>query len=346
MASCNEDGCSVLTSGKCVNGLDLDICPHYAVTDDFGLTNDQEDEDSDNNSDDVLKTKNSNNVVDTHSGKALSLLEADRISRSALTRIVILAGMPEAGKTTLLMSLMHLFATNSSYCDYIFAGSKTLLDFEEKSHGSKIDSEADKASTIRTTLGPPTFLHLKVAKENTENSEVDMLFTDISGEAFRMLKDSAEECRKFTLGLRADHFTLFFDTEMITSTAERAKSKVAGLGILKSLIDTETLLPSTHIQIVFSRWDLFTSEGNKDNHEKYIDQLRQDILGKYGDKFQIEFFEVSCRPDNDEIAFGYGLNNIFPLWAGKSALPVNTNISEQNFDQETERQFMKFNFNK
>lgn len=344
MANCNEDGCSVLTTGICVNGLALDVCPHYSLEGSSEIMEVGESATIEEN-DSVIEDLNTVKILDTHSGKSLTLTEANKIARSSLTRLIILAGMPDAGKTTLILSLMYLFDNNPSYVNYIFAGSETLLDFEEKSHPSKIDSQKKEEITVRTPFGPPSFLHLKVIDSKKERKAVDLLFTDISGEAFKSLRDNTQECKNFSLGRRADHFTLFFDTQKLTSVRDRALSKSSGLGILRGLIEADTLLPDTNIQIVFSRYDLF-GDNEKKNNEQYISTIKEEISKKYGELYKIEFIEIACRPKTGKFNFGHGLEKLFPIWVERSSLDSARANSQELVHQNTNRQFMKYKYKK
>lgn len=350
MAICKEEGCSVLTTGKCVNGLEIDICPHYSSESNESDNQDDLIEDDENEDENIEDADNntwasSEDLIDVHSGKAMTIEDVDKLAKLSLTRLVVLAGMPEAGKTTLLLSLIHMFSTKPSYEGYIFAGSDTLLDFEEKSHLSKIDSEIEIPLTGRTPFGEPTFMHLKVTDQMQQANKVDLIFTDISGETFKALKDSTEECRKFDLCRRADHFVLFFDTKKLTSYKERASSKSAGLGILRSLIEAESLLPHTNIQIVFSRWDLFDDGSSPEIHEEFLNLLKEEIKNKYGLIFNITFHESACRPKGNNFNFGHGLDSIFLEWVNKSQLDSNI-IREFEIEGDSDlRQFMKFKFN-
>jgi hypothetical protein len=341
MAFCNEEGCEVLTTGKCVNGLVLNECPHYKETND----DDDFDETSLNYETDKPEEidKKVGNVVEFYSGKALKVNEVNRISSAAVSRLIILAGMPDAGKTTLLLSLMHLFQTKPEFENYLFAGSETLLDFEEKAHPSKADSESVEENTGRTPIGPATFLHLSVTNKQTDQN-TNLIFTDISGELFNALKDSTEQCKKFTLAERADHFVLLFDAERITNLQDRGTAKAAGIGIIKSLVQAGTLKPHTRIQIVFSRWDLYLKKGQTDNNDEYITVLKDDIKKLFGKSFELEFFEISARPQKKLLTFGYGIQKIFPMWVSQSILDgvsKKTNLPEST----SGRQYLQYNFN-
>lgn len=343
MANCTEEGCQVFVTGRCINDLDLDDCPHYSDDDEYDDGNDQ-----DNTSveygevEDSVAEDNFADDVDVYSGKALSVEQAGRISNRSLTRLVMLAGLPDAGKTTFLLSLIQLFQFNASFSEYLFAGSETLLDYEEKAHPSKIASDLAFAETIRTPVGSPKFLHLKVANKENVSQKTDLLFTDISGELFITLKNNSSDARNFLLCERADHFAIFFDSEKLTSVKDRANTRASGLGILRSLKEAGTLLPHTRIQVVFSRWDLFSDDDQLVHHEAFIQLLKDDILQQFGKFFQIDFFEVSARPKDVSLPLGYGIDSIFPVWVSHSILSFNR-LDFDGFQSKTnERQFLQF----
>lgn len=338
MATCNEEGCQVKVTGKCVNGLELDECPHYQKDID-GEDALVPDEDSDDSSEESQKRSD---IIEVFDGKAISLGDVNRISGRTISRLIILAGMPDAGKTTLLLSLLHLFATKPEFEGYLFAGSETLLDFESKSHPATIDSGNLKETTGRTPIGPPTFLHLRVSDTQDDGKITDLLFTDISGENFRALKDSTAECKKFTIGQRADHFALFFDTQRISSVKDRASAKVAGVAILRSLYEAGTLLPHTKIQIVFSRWDLRPTGEETAAVDLYIEQIKNEIKEKFDTVYEIQFFEVAARPNGDGLPFGFGIERVLPIWVNSSMLDKKEKPAKKEYQYSGKRQYLQF----
>lgn len=347
MPNCNEEGCDVLKSGKCLNNMALELCSHYSK-EDIVATIDQTDPktaitDDDLDEDLVEEVNNQKErFIDFHRGEALTISEANSIAASGVTNLVILAGVPGVGKTTVVLSMMHLFQTNASgIADHIFAGSNTLLDFEEKAHPSRIESERQTPATNRTTaIWEPAFMHIRIANSAGEKHK-NLLFTDISGELFKLIKDSTDEARKFQLCLRANDFALFFDAGKLISLNDRSYTRVAGLGILKSLILAGTLSSITRIQIIFSRWDLFEASADKDNHRKYIDDLIDEIRKKYGERFNVTFFEISARPQGGVLAFGHGLKELLTVWA-QDALSVTPISLSTSAKEVSNRQFAKF----
>lgn len=319
MPYCTEEGCDIHKPGyKCLNQFtDLSKCPHYSPNDQLPISDFTELPDTDNSDDNVSVHKDLN-VVHTYSGSALNMEEVNQVSLSNISRLVIFAGMPNVGKTTFLLSLIQLFETKQSFCDFLFAGSRTLLEFEEKSFDSKIESGRETEDTARTRIGPVKFLHLNVASEDL-STKLNLLFTDISGEAFVAMRDSTEECKKFTLAQRADHFVLFLDSKLLSDLVNRATAKIDGLGILRGLIEAGSIQKGTYIQIIFSRWDLLDERQNNQQHKGFIHSIKEEITSRFGNDFEIEFFEICSRPKiGSPMPFGYGFDKIFPLWIQKS----------------------------
>lgn len=337
MAYCNEEGCDVLVSGKCINSLQLDTCPHYILSEPEIEEEVSEEDELDN---DEIEISETINLVGVHSGKLLTINEVNSVSTSGTTRLIILAGMPDAGKTTLILSLMNLFQNSSSYQGFIFSGSKTLLSFEEKNHNSTINSERETPETDRTTFGNSSFFHLKITKLDDKRS-ANLLFTDISGETFRLITESNEEAKKFSLAKRADHFVLFFDSNKLSSYQDRHAARTRGIDILKSLIESKSLLPPTKIQIVFSRWDMLLKKGDVEEHRKFIVRIKEEILSNFASNFEIEFYEISARPaEGSDLTLGHGIDLVLPVWFDPPIVEIND--TEMMKGIICEREFFKY----
>lgn len=321
MANCTEEGCQVLVTGKCINNLPLDTCPHYSEEDDLEMPINSEEE-SGKNDETSEEITGKIEYEEVYKGSALTIDEANKIAAKGETRLIILAGMPDVGKTTLPLTLMDLFSKSDSIADNIFAGSKTLLEFEQKGHPSKIASERSIPETWRTPIDKPKFLHLKLAPFDKPAQHLDLLITDISGETFQVLKDNDEAAREFKIALRADHFALFFDADAITDNSKRANAKTNGIGILRSLKEAQVLLPQTNIQVIFSRWDYYKErEENKLQNDHYIAALKVAVKNVLSDEYNVEFHEVAARPkDLNKVPLGLGLKQVLKTWTDASQL--------------------------
>ena len=338
---CTQEGCTVSDDGKCLEGLDPESCTHCTIVEgdsiaDTTITNDDE----------GIANPEEEAFHNVHQGEALKLDETTYITNSSLTRLILLAGLSEAGKTTMLASLFDLFQSSSKYARYIFSGSKTLIGFERRCHHARINSKRIAPTTERTKRSDSrVFLHLQV--KDGDNSPTDLLFTDISGEIFKELSNSAQECEKFELAKRADHFALFIDSFQLSDPTLRNVAKTRSISILRRLIEAKMLDENTFIDIIFSKWDLLEGKPDKANHQIFVDELKEEIKSRFSNTHkEIAFFELASRPkDPDILEFGYGIENIFTDWVQKSRF-VFDNRSERiikNPNRST-REFSKYEF--
>jgi hypothetical protein len=346
MPNCNEKDCPVMTSGQCINNFtDLKQCPHYS--EDTVDTIDPNEGDNNNHEGDN-NDKNRTEDLTVHRGKSLSLLELNEIALSNYTRLVILAGMHDVGKTTALLSLMHLFETNESYGGFLFSGSQTLVDFEQKAWPSRPDSgniEADTGRTRHTLYADLKFLHLQLAEKEAVNVKKDLLFTDVSGELFKNIRDTKKDAQDFLIGKRADHFALFLDAGALSSFQQKVSARNSALEILKSLTENGMLTAKTRLQIVYSRWDLLLDSTNQNTHLAYIDKLTKELQNLYGATFEMTFHHLASRPKSDKAEFGFGLEELFKLWAGPSRLDFNTTTTSDAIQaKDTPRHFSQYRF--
>jgi hypothetical protein len=343
MPKCNEEGCPVLTNGKCINNFtDLKKCPHYSDEDDDRDDGNDSGSEGSNNGDSRRKPED----ITAHLGKSLGFADINKIAFDSYTRLVILAGMHDVGKTTALLSLMHLFESGEGIGGFIFAGSQTLVDFEQKAWPSKVDSGNDEATTARTPhteYSELKFLHLNLAEKANSSSKRDILFTDISGELFLNLRDTKKDAQDFLIGKRADHFALFLDSGALSSPQMKMSARNSGLTILKSLAENGTLTGLTRLQIVYSRCDLFPDPQEQLQRE-FVDKLTAEIRRLYGESFDISVHEIASRPSRDGVEFGHGLEDLFKVWATKSQLDFNTIARSKTLQNTKGRQFSRYTF--
>jgi hypothetical protein len=346
MPKCNEKDCPVMASGLCINNFtDLRECPHYSEdTVDILYPDDSDSDDHEGDDND----KNRPEDLTVHLGKSLSLSELNEIALNNYTRLVILAGMHDVGKTTALLSLMHLFETNESFGGFVFSGCQTLVDFEQKAWPSRTDSgnmETDTDRTRHTLYADLKFLHLQLAEMEAVNVKKDLLFTDVSGELFKNIRDTKKDAQDFLIGKRADHFALFLDAGALSSPQKKVSARNSALGILKSLTENGMLTGKTRLQIIYSRWDLLLDSPNQATHLAYVDKLTKELDGLYSATFEMTVHHLACRPTSDKAEFGFGLEQLFKLWVGGSRLDFNiTTAAGSRQVKDKPRHFSQYKF--
>jgi hypothetical protein len=260
-----------------------------------------------------------NNFHYFYDGHFIDLAQSDEITSEVPTQLIILAGATSSGKTTLLACIYESFQ-NNTFAGYSFSGSKTLPGFEERCRLARIASDRSRPDTERTkTSERIELLHLKVTNLNT-GEKSNLLFTDLSGERYRIIKDSTEECRKLKILLRADHFTILMDGELLSNIKERHKAYDACRSLLRSVCDAGMIGKQNYVEIVFSKWDLIEPHRRKFDKNEFIDYVIQLLKEEFSEKFrQLDFLKIAARPINlQEYTYGYNLEQIFLLWVDKT----------------------------
>ncbi|MGH7263436.1 MAG: TRAFAC clade GTPase domain-containing protein, partial [Candidatus Rokuibacteriota bacterium] len=119
--------------------------------------------------------------LDLPEGAELDLPDAERVARAGLTRVVLIAGAPDSGKTTLLAGLYECFQ-RGPFAGYVFRGSETLSAIERRCHLGRIDSGRAAAETARTLGGAgQRWLHLRVGAAGSGAAAREVLMSEVAG---------------------------------------------------------------------------------------------------------------------------------------------------------------------
>jgi len=332
---CKQVDCPIATTGICLEGI-IETCSFKILEGSNESTPNSNEGNDDNKA----------NYQKVYSADVLKTEDCGKITSASQTRLIILAGSIKAGKTTLLASIMQLFQQKGSFASFLFKSSLTLIGFEKRCFKSRTASMESKADTDRTVYKEEgeEFLHLQVRDANRK--VYDLLFTDLSGERFKAISNSTPESKKFVIAKRADHFVLFIDADQISDSSQRQQCRISSINILKGLVDAEMLNPKVYIQVIFSRWDLLLKKGNFESHNEFITLLKTEITTKFKPTFpNLTFHEIASRPENDEqIAFGYGVDQIFPKWIDESPfIPTEQELANAtSYKGQSKRQFGKY----
>lgn len=352
---CPQPGCNIEKDGKCLEGHDHESCPFYQSYRESELNEDNEGQDDENNDNDKQTEINDSTIepeyVKLYSANALNFEECNKFIRSHPAILIVLAGKFKCGKTTVITALIQIFQQESSFAGFQFAGSRSLIGFEQRCHLSRFESRGSKEDTSRTTtfdfdnhFATQTFLHLRLEKEG---KFFDFLIADISGEAFDELTTSTDLCKKLTFLNRCDNFTLIFDADALSDLSRRAVTKTKTVSILRSLIDANMLLASTHIQVLFSKWDLLIRKENANEHTSFVQGIEDAITREFSSSYpNISFLQIASRPvKSTGLKIGHGLDDLLKKWATTSVelnIPEVPEIPVSN----NSREFLKYKFAK
>jgi energy-coupling factor transporter ATP-binding protein EcfA2 len=345
---CPQIGCDVQLDGKCLEGHEITACPYY---NEYIVAGDSDDNDDENESADDKDDSTEGNleVIKIQSSNALNIEESNVFLRANETNLVVLAGKDKCGKTTIIATLIQLFQEQNGFEQFQFASSKSLIGFEQRCHPSRMESEGSEEKTTRTPVlniddyaSSQTFLQLTLRKNN---KIYHFLIADISGEVFDALTASTEACKKLAFLKRCDNFSLIFDVSALIEMPKRATVKTKTISILRSLIDADMISRKTHIQILFSKWDVIDNIDNKETHEQYINAIRDSITKEFGSSYpQLTFINVAARPKfKSAHKLGYGIDELLTHWSisrAFSSVPLVSNDHQVN----NKRELLNFKF--
>lgn len=273
-------------------------------------------------------------TVALYDGDELTPDTAGVVTRASLSRVVVLAGQSESGKTTLLATLYEKFCSGP-FAGFRFAGSRTLWGLERRCHSWRVASGRVKGSSERTPLSQDQLmLHISLQRES-DGSFVGLLITDLSGESFKAATEASEDCRALTMVRRADHFVLCLDGEKLLDGAARHQVITDGHSILRSFLEAKMLGLFSTVTVLFTKTDLHA--GNKE-----MEDLRKDAIADYqrtfGESFGALHFSSSSAAKLEELA---GVDDLLVRWTGESRLLSSRLVPTQPLDVQR-REIEKF----
>jgi len=250
-------------------------------------------------------------VVNIYTGDAISENDINEYFSQDFIKLIVLAGLPGHGKTTLISSIYDKFIQDGKYGVFEFIGSKTILGFEKRGYLSRIKN-GQFADTKRTTLGEDNpYLDLSLLNsENTTKQRV--IFVDTSGEVFKKFQKDNQSIKAFKSLLRANHFSYIFDISQYTHSDTRHLTRDVAKTIIRSISDQKMFSPNVNIEIVFTKWDKITDDEALQKYRKSI----VDELKKIFPTLNVKDFNVNSISDENS----FQLLDLFNNWMNTSCI--------------------------
>lgn len=290
MPTCSQPKCPIATTGVCLEGHKQD-CPHLLP--DVATSGETAADDSDTS----LAPPPEHEPYRFHSGEKLTASEASQIMNAVPVKMVLCAGAPWAGKTTFIARIGEMFRTGA-FREFQFAGSKTLCAFERVSWHATIASGAVRPETLRTHRSEQdTFFHVRVQPVAKPGQRIDILVSDLPGEAFPTAIASREFCAEQLALARADHLVLFLDSECLTDKRQRGAEWDNAKQFLSQVKKCRHEPKDLHIHVVFSRWDYVAGSAEHLKHEEYCRTVEAELREDFKDSFAgLRFARIAARP--------------------------------------------------
>lgn len=287
------------------------------------------------------ETKEEQHVA-LHSGEALTIAESREITRARETSVVVVAGSPGSGKTTLIASLFHCFQ-RGPFAGFLFAGSDTCVGLDRRCFLGRTVSRGIEPDMERTKVGTEQrLIHFRVRPEDLSEKSRDILITDISGEEYEDIRHSMDECREFPLFRRADHIVILIDGKRIADSVQKHAAKVEAEQLMGFLYDAGHLSGRCSVHVFVAKCDLLTDEASK----RFSTVLKDDIVRRFNDKVtNLSVGDIAARPRRETAGFhlGHGLSSPFASWLERpqQRIDLASKVSAANCHSEFDRLLLR-----
>lgn len=236
-------------------------------------------------------------------GQALNEKELYRLSSKVPTRIIYVLGPVGSGKTT-FESMLYAFFLKNIDEDLLFAGSETLVGFEERLNYLRIKSGNSDAQMERTNKDERRcFLHLNLLDARS-NYHYNLVFSDISGETFENCNSNRANMEQDLPCLdMAKNIVLFMDGEALLDNSKRQGCIMKIKFFLKTFKSSGLYNGKPSVDIVISKNDVIYDKA-KQNESDFIENIKEqfrcfekDFFLSY---FRIEAINGSCIKDTEK----------------------------------------------
>ncbi len=326
---CRVPECGVAAEGTCAQGhLPAESCPNYHLVGDAESEyedeldpGDEELEDEDEDEDEFSTEENASAHADQlalPSGNALDIEGVDEFLRWRPSTFVTIVGEQDSGKTTLICSIYERFL-RGPFAGHVFAGSRTLMDLERRSHYSRAVSGGSRPDTPRTSLSEGVrFFHLALARSDALNVRDDLMLSDRAGETYRQVRNNPGLVRELVEVQKADVVVLLLDGERVSSPAERTGAMLSVRQTLRAFIDGGAIDTSSNVQIVTTKIDLFAGlpEGGASEQRlrEFQTLLNADFASKVG---QLSFYDVAARDPQMRFPPAWQVDVVLRSWLNR-----------------------------
>lgn len=298
---CSNPECKVSTTGTCIEGLLLDQCRHYGedklVIDDIGEAADQ-------------PTTKRPTSLPLCSAQVLDASEASRILASPNARLIAVIGPRDAGKTSLIASVYELFGFNRIE-NYRFAGSRTLISFEQTCHDSRAECGRQVAATERTAVNSFGFYHLSMVRLSTEEF-THVLWADRAGENYTSLMNGDKNANELPELAAASVITVLVDGERLADGKERRTAIRTIELMMQGIVEAKALAVKPSLAIILTKEDKIS--GNQvvsDHFSRLVEKFKRLYALNFA---RIDGFLIAASPTEPMWRKGHGVAAVIDFW--------------------------------
>lgn len=344
---CHQAGCKISETGRCMEGVEpLTDCPHIDTTKyqqipapSGELANNDPPQEGNTNlvieragEEDNPLPFDPEKDISLFSGEALDFVAAANLAKKKKVRLIAFIGLTDAGKTSLFSSMYDRFLYGE-FAGFSFAGTDTAIGFEKRCHHTRLASQEVDPHTPHTSLsGTVAFLHLCVKQIGNEAGNVNLLFTDRSGEEFKNAIDNTSLVSELIELQRADRVVLLIDGKRFADIQDRHAVISDALKMLRVLVDNGVLDHNDKLDIVLSKFDIVETSDRRKAIETDFSRLKNDINIQFLDSIgSIDYWKVAAIPKHEgsKLDIAFGLEELFEKWAKVETPTPNIRIFDE-----------------
>lgn len=316
---CSNADCNFTTDGKCVEGYELEVCPH---ADGLSLDDIPEAEEPD------TPLALPEPTIALASGEALDRVKTSSLQRRNVSRSIGLIGPNDSGKTSLISGVFDLLQ-EGPIAGAAFAGSSTLVGFEKVCHLARVASLRDAPHTERTSRGADaTFFHLDLHQEDV--GLTSLFISDRSGEDYLAITDQLSLADQFFEIRRADCITLLVNGAQLADSKLRHEVKAATPQIVDALVEARAIRKGCRLAVVLTKKDSVVVSQHSARVQKDFDDLVASICSAHSTYLgEVTPFVVAASPqDCQHVVRGEGVAELLLYWL-KLAAPAVDDVGEE-----------------
>jgi hypothetical protein len=324
-ATCKQQGCPFADDGTCLEHYQpVEQCPHIELIDGVDAVPKADTATSSGRDDSTMViTESDPKFVPIYPAWALAPNEVGAVMGEAETTLVIVAGDTNSGKTSLI-GLSYSAFLQGPVGEWRFAGSRTLLGYEELVQNHRASAEYDLPDTPHTETKVEEFYHLDIQSQH-DGRQRRLLFHNVSGERYQDAINKTVDAAKLDLVHRADAIVVMVDGERLLKRASAAQAKTRLIDVLSALAQAKHLENNQPVQIVISRWDLVENVRAQEQINSQSSMIRDQVvqgLAEFGVTSQVTVFPVACVTHHAETAFGFGFSEVLEAWLALRPKPL------------------------
>ncbi|AUC22655.1 hypothetical protein BTO15_11400 [Polaribacter sejongensis] len=243
---------------------------------------------------DVEKVDEDNYYRIPWTGNSFGLTDLNYLTASSKPIFIGITGVASAGKTTFLASLYCLLRNGESIGNYSFAGSLTLIGWENIAWYLSWKNNGNIQFPPHTSNNAgrlPGLLH--IALKNNEGEKIDLVFTDAPGEWFdhwRINVNNENAKGAKWIHDNCDAFLLFADCEMLTPTnSKRGIAKQQINSVADRIMEN---LGNRPFELIWSKSDITIPVETKNQIRSHFKQNQIKYFAEY---------ETSVKAGEDEL---------------------------------------------